>query len=92
MPFWKGGHRFFETHKSEPRPTRSEPGVACTRAIRRTGSPRKPSSEISEGTAVLSTEIFWRAFGATRPPNVRYGTVLRAGLTSETMPYQQKFL
>jgi hypothetical protein len=49
-------------------------------------------SEISEGTAVLSPENILRAFGAARPPNVRYGTVLRAVLTSDTMPYQQKFL
>jgi hypothetical protein len=55
-------------------------------------SPRGPSSEISEGTAALSPEIFWRAFGAARPPNVRYGTVLRAALTSDTKPYQPKFL
>ena len=54
-------------------------------------SPRRPSSEISEGTAALSPEIFWRAF-ATRPPNVRYGTVLRAALASDTKPYQPKFL
>ncbi|HTF78335.1 MAG TPA: hypothetical protein VK620_29180, partial [Bradyrhizobium sp.] len=52
---------------------------------------RRPSSEISEGTAVLSTEIFWRPVGAARPPIVRYGTVLRAALTSDTMPYQQNF-
>ena len=40
----------------------------------------------------VSTEIFWRAFGAARPPIVRYGTVLRAVVTSDTMPYQPKFL
>jgi len=55
-------------------------------------SPRRPSSEISEGTVCFLPEIFWRAFGAARPPIVRYGTVLRAVLTSNTMPYQQKFL
>jgi len=52
--------------------------------------PRRPSSEISEGTVCFLPEIFWRAFGAARPPIVRYGTVLRAVLTSNTMPYQQK--
>ena len=51
---------------------------------------RRPSSEISEGTVCFLPEIFWRAFGAARPPNVRYGTVLRAALTSDTKPYQQK--
>jgi hypothetical protein len=34
--------------------------------------------EISEGTAALSPEIFWRAVGAASPPNVRYGTVLHS--------------
>ena len=53
---------------------------------------RRPSSEISEGTVCFLPEIFWRVFGAARPPIVRYGTVLRAVLTSNTMPYQQKFL
>src|ERR1700704_2033875 len=53
-------------------------------------SPRSPPSEISEGTAALSPEIFWRAF-ATRPPNVRYGTVLRAAPASDTKPDQPKF-
>ena len=51
-------------------------------------SPRRPSSETSEGTAVLSTEIFCREVGAARPPNGRYGTVLRQVPTSDTMPYQ----
>src|ERR1700688_4040179 len=40
----------------------------------------------------VSTEIFWRAVGAARPPNVRYGTVLRPARTSDTKPYQAKFL
>ena len=46
-----------------------------------------------EGPEVqASTEIFWRAFGAARPPIVRYGTVLRAAPTSDTKPYRKKFL
>jgi enoyl-CoA hydratase/carnithine racemase len=55
-------------------------------------SPGRPSSEISEGTLCFLPEIFRRAIGAARPPIVRYGTVLRAVLTSDTMPYQPKFL
>jgi hypothetical protein len=33
-----------------------------------------------------------RAVGAACPPIVRYGTVLRSALTSDTKPYQAKFL
>ena len=33
-----------------------------------------------------------RAVGAARPPIVRYGTVLRSVPTSDTKPYQAKFL
>ena len=55
-------------------------------------SPRRPSSEIREGTACFLPEIFRRAIGAACPPIVRYGTVLRPALTSDTKPYQAKFL
>jgi hypothetical protein len=48
--------------------------------------------EISEGTAALSPEIFWRAVGAASPPNVRYGTVLHSAFLSDTKAYQPKFL
>jgi len=84
-----------ETRKSEPRPTRSEHGVAVSVQFgeeQKSRSPRGPSSEISEGTVCFLQKYFWRAIGAACPPIVRYGTVLRAVLTSNTMPYQQKFL
>src|SRR5882757_2679969 len=36
-------------------------------------SPRRPPSEISEGTAALSPEIFWRAYGcASSERTIRY--------------------
>src|SRR5450631_294633 len=39
-----------------------------------------------------SPENLRRGFGAAPPPNGRYGTVLRATLTHDTMPYRPKFL
>lgn len=55
-------------------------------------SPRRSSSKISEDTAMLSPEIFEPAVGAACPPIVRYGAVLRSAPTSDTKPYQPKFL
>ena len=54
--------------------------------------PAQALKRVQRRHGVFLPEIFWRAFGAARPPIVRYGTVLRAVLTSDTIPYQQKFL